>query len=82
MSTTLDQADAASLAASAAAYQAILGAYRDAERQDLAEIVEKLPGDRLYRLGEACRKLGQLVEVETLRRNGVPSAADRQSSSP
>ncbi len=76
----LDPVDAANLAASAAAYSAILDAYRDVERRDLAEIVEALPGDRLNRLEEACRKLGQLVEVEILRRNAVLSAAGRPSS--
>jgi hypothetical protein len=56
------------------AYRTILDAYRDADR-DLSAIVEELPGDRLNRLGEACRRLGRLVEVETIRRHGVPLAA-------
>lgn len=76
----LDPIDAADLAASTTAYQAILDTYRDTQRRDLSEIVQSLPGDRLNRLAEACRSLGHLVEVEILRRNGVPSAAGRTSS--
>ena len=70
----LDPVDAADLAASAAAYRAILDTYRDQERRDLADVVAGLPGDRLNRLADACRKLGLAVKVEILRRNGVRSA--------
>jgi hypothetical protein len=63
--------------ASAAAYQAIIDTYRNADRPDLADMVRHLPNDRLRRLRRACCQLGSLVEAETQRRH----AADRARSS-